>query len=96
MTAVERETIQAVEMSIPRIIITTEIGGRMCDMLLPRNCVCVQWDDNLDRWVALRGDGERRLLSGRWCWMEDGNAIDEAAEAFGVEADEVVVDMRNI
>ena len=95
MTAVERETIQAVEMR-RSIIITTEIGGRYVDMVVPRDAVAVQWDDNLDRWVAIRGDGERRLLSGRWGWMEDGNAIDEAAEAFGVEADEVVVDMRNI
>lgn len=75
--------------------ITTEIGGRRCDMVVGRRQVAIYFDDNLSRWVAVRGDGETRLLSEEWDWMCDGNAIDAAAAVFGVSTDDVFVDLVN-
>ncbi len=53
--------------------------------------VAIFFDDVRDVWVAIRGDWKTIDLPGIE-WNCDGNAIDAAAEAFGVDPKKVLVD----
>lgn len=61
-----------------------------CVEMLRNGKVRIWYDDADGHWMAQQGNTYVDLrCTDPWC---DGNAIDEAAEAFGVDGDEVVVE----
>ena len=74
------------------VMVTTDNGERA---LAPGE-VAIRYSDKMQRWVAVSVEPRRARVLECSCAWSDGNAIDEAAVAFGVDAERVIVDLKYV